>query len=499
MTKRLIRDSAFGMAASLITTFGNFLSTVIVARMLGVDGAGVVAYGIWLSTTLVTLASGGAPFTLSRYLPELSALGQEEDARRLNAFLLKPYLTLAALGPAALLAYAWLAPSDDGGPGLWVAIAAVTLTHSSAEFARGHLRGAQQFDRIARASLLAAIVQPIAIFAAGWRFGPAGALAGYALGNAVTASLILAAPRDSQPLPDALRRRVLRYAGYRWAAEIMAAFMWSRMETFFLQLWHGSAAVGVFAAGMTLSSLAVQLPNMLTWGLMPHFAQRLGRKEFGAVQHDLSTGTRLMAFMLLPSCFGAAAVMPALVPFIFGADFSGAVPISEILVVSAGLAATTQVAWNVIWAMERTDVDLYIGALGAAIAVAADIAIIPGHGGLGAAAARALAQISVSIIAIVFLARRLNYGLPFGDLARILLCALLCALAARATLTLIPGTVGLAPAIAVGVLAYLVAARRLKALPDADLNRFRSLAGALPAPFSTPAHRLLDVMAAPRS
>jgi len=53
----------------------------------------------------VTLASTGAPFTLGRFLPELTARGEAEEARRLNAFLLKPYLFLALFAPTMMLVY----------------------------------------------------------------------------------------------------------------------------------------------------------------------------------------------------------------------------------------------------------------------------------------------------------------------------------------------------------------------------------------------------------
>jgi len=48
MTKKLIRHSTFGMVGSLVTTLGSFASGLIVARPLGVKGAGVVAFGICL-------------------------------------------------------------------------------------------------------------------------------------------------------------------------------------------------------------------------------------------------------------------------------------------------------------------------------------------------------------------------------------------------------------------------------------------------------------------
>lgn len=502
MSKKLIHNSAFGLAASLITTFGGFASSLVLARTLGVEGAGVVAYGIWISTTAVTLASAGVPFTLARYLPELTARGDEAEAKRLNAFLLKPYLLFSFAAPALMLGYAFYKsgrPEADGDLWLWIMIASCALTQSVADFARGYMRGMQKFDNIVMASFIATLCQPVAIALAGWRFGPTGALAGYAIGNCIPSCLILAVPWPAEPITSDLRWRVLRCAGFRWAGEITAAFVWSRLEVFFLHLWCGSASVGLFSAGLTLANFAAQLPIMLTWGLIPHFSERVARKDFIGLRRDLATGTRVIAFILLPMCLGAAAIMPALIPLLFGPNFAGAVGFSILLVCGAGLAAATAVVWNVIWAMERTDVELFISLVGALIAVVADFALIPNYGVFGAAVSRVAAQTMVSALAVVFLIWRLGVAPPFADLGRILACALLCALAARATLLLAPGPLGLPPAVAMGVAVYFLSARWLKALPEEDIGRFRSLAALLPGALASPAHRILDMMAARRA
>lgn len=499
--KRLIRNSAFGMIASLTTTLGNFASGLIVARMLGVEGSGVVAYGIWLATMAVTLTSAGVPFTLGRYLPELTSQGESDEAERLNAYLLKPYLLFALVPPVLMVIYATTMNPGSGTfdagftlP-LWILVASIALTQSAADFARGHLRGMQKFDTIAKASFVAALAQPLVTFLGAYQFGVAGALAGYVAGNAIPALLILAVPRPSQTVSRELRVRVLRCAGYRWGAEILASIVWARMEVFFLQLTWGSGPIGLFSSGLTLANLAVQLPIMLTWGLVPHFSEQVGRKEFGRMQGDFATGTRIMAFMLLPSCFGLSAIMPELFPLIYGPEFAGAINVAIVLVCGAGLAATTAVAGNVIWAMERTDVDLYVGLAGAAVALIADMTIIPLYGPMGAAFSRVIAQNLASFLGVYFVVKYLRFSLPYLDLGKILLSALACALGARASLLLVPGVPGLPLAIMVGAAVYFVSASLLKALPESDIVRFRSVAGLLPKGLATPAHHILDAFA----
>lgn len=499
MSKRLIRNSAFGLIASLTTTFGSFVSTLIIARSLGVEGTGIVTYAIWLATTAVTLSSVGVPFTLGRYLPELHTQGQPEAAAQLNAYLLKPYALLSLAMPTALLVYAFAFPSAFGDFGthatstLWFLIAACAVTQSMADFARGHLRGVQKFDYVAKAAFVSSLCQPFVIWGASHYFGPAGALSGYIVGNAISALLIFTLPKPRNGISAELRSRVLRYAGYRWLAEIMAAFVWSRLEVFFLQLSWGSSSIGLFNSGLTLANLAVQLPVMLTWGLIPHFAERVGRREFDRVEKDYQTGTRMMAFMLLPSCIGLSAIMPVVLPLLYGPQFADATTLSIILVCGAGFASSTTIAWNVIWAMERTDVDLALGIVGAIVALIADLTIIPAYGPVGAAISRVAAQSAVSILTVVFVVRSLKFSLPLMDLGKILISALACGVAARLSILLLPGPQGLPLAISLAVVVYLVTIRITKALPDSDIARFRSLALLLPPGLSAPAHRILNV------
>jgi len=498
MSKRLIRNSAFGLIGSLTTTFGSFASNLIMARALGVEGTGIVTYAIWLATTAVTLSSVGVPFTLGRYLPELQSQGQPDAAAQLNAYLLRPYAILSLAMPLALVAYAFALPSSFGDfgthatPTLWFLIAACALTQSMADFARGHLRGVQKFDYVAKASFVSAICQPFVIWGASRYFGPTGALSGYIVGNAISALLIFTLPKPLKGISAELRSRVLRCASYRWLAEIMAAFVWSRLEVFFLQLSWGSGSIGLFNSGLTLSNLAVQLPVMLTWGLIPHFAERVGRKEFDRVGQDYQTGTRMMAFMLLPSCIGLSVIMPVVLPLLYGPQFADATTLAIILVCGAGLASTTTIAWNVIWAMERTDIDLFLGVIGAIVALIGDLTIIPTYGPVGAAISRVAAQSTVSILTVLFVVRSLRISLPIMDLGKILISALACGVAARLSIIVVPGPQGLPLAISLAVVVYLMAIRITKALPESDIARFRSLALALPPGLSAPAHRILN-------
>jgi O-antigen/teichoic acid export membrane protein len=202
-----------------------------------------------------------------------------------------------------------------------------------------------------------------------------------------------------------------------------------------------------------------------------------------------------MAFVLLPSCFGLSAIMPTLVPVLYGPQFADATNVAIVLVCGAGFVTSTTVAANVIWAMERTDVEFKIGLAGAVLALVLDITIIPRYGPLGAAFCRVAVQSFVAMMMVGFLVRKLHYSLPLLELGKIFLSALACALAAGLSLQLVPGPAGLPLAIGLGAIVYLISVRYCGALPEADIARFRSLAALLPSALAGPAHRVLNALA----
>jgi len=505
MSKRLVRNATFGVIGSIATIAGNFVSGLFIARVLGVERTGLVAFAIWVSTTGVTLASTGLPFTLSRFLPELSASDQEEEAQRLGSYLLKPYLLISAIPALGMVGYAiwlWSVPTSPmpgaqslSSPLIWVLAAACCATQSAADFARGYLRGLQRFDRVASYTIIGSICQPVVILVAGYALGVSGALLGYVVGNLIPAALLLSVGRGRGPIAPELKKRVLRYAAYRWAAEIMAAFAWARLEVVFLEMYTGTASVGLFTVGLTIANMAIQGPLMLTWGLIPHFSERVGRKEFERLGDEFATGTRMMSFMVLPSCIGLAAIMPCFLPLLYGTEYDGAIASTTVLVCGAGLAATAQVSWNILWAMERTDVELYFGAAGALVAVAGGVFLVPAFGPLGAAYSRAFTQVAVGTLASWFVIKRLHFALPIGYMVRLLLASLACGGVAKLVILYVAGLQGLLLAIAAAAITYVVAVRCLSALPPGDVDKFRSVAHRLPRPLSRRAEWILGLLA----
>jgi O-antigen/teichoic acid export membrane protein len=482
--EQFARNSAYGTIAGLCTALGSVLASVIVAHSLGVEGTGVIAFALWVVLLAAAVADLGIQATLARYLPELIAAGKAAEADRLTALLRRDLALACCAALAGFAGYAaWEWSTSGAEPTIWVLIGLACALQALAGFTYGYLRGVQRFNRLALVTAASLAVQLVIVAIGSLTFGIVGALAGYCAGSAVPAVMSLRRSRGAGPLAADIRARARRYAIYAWAGALSSAFVWSRAEVFFLNRSAGSTAVGLFTVGLTLANLASQGPMLLTTGLLPYFAQNFGKGALAELREAYAVATRVLAFLVFPACFGMAAVLPVLLPMLYGQAFADAVPAATILVLAAGIGSTASVGSSVVMAADRSDFIFLSGLIAALLSVVAGFTAIPAFGLIGAAWARAAIQVSAVAFGTWFLFYRLRLPLPFRDLAKLLLAAVLCGAAARTCLLLVPGTASLPVAILVGAAVYILSIRFLRALPAGDIGRLRAMIRPLPAPF----------------
>ncbi|GLS42677.1 lipopolysaccharide biosynthesis protein [Methylobacterium brachythecii] len=502
MSSRFARNSLFATLAGLCTALGSFVSMVLVARLLGPTDTGVIAYALWLVTLAVTFADFGIFQSLTRYLPELTAGGDDADALGLAAYLLRPCLALAALGGAI---FAWLGfkadgPSPDSLARIWWLIGLLFTTQLVSNFGLGFLRGMQRFDAAAKLTLGSLLMQLVAVTAGAHFDGAEGALLGYCAGGLLPIAAVIRIGTHGARISPDLRRRTLRFALYAWAGALTTTLIWSRLEIFFLQRYQGSEAVALFTVGFTFSNLASQGPLLLTGGLLPYFAESYGQRATDRTRSAYATATRIMAFLLFPSCLGLAAILPALLPLIYGPAYSAAISVASVLVAGAAIGATGSVGSQMIYAHERSDFVFVSGLVGAALSIAAGFLIVPSFGMMGAALSRAAVHAVMVAWGSWFIMRRLGCPIPLGDLGRLLIAALLCAFVAFLCVSLVRDPMLSLPlAIGSGAVVYLVAVRSLGALPAQDVGRLRALAARIPGRVRTPMDSLLTMLSPKRA
>jgi O-antigen/teichoic acid export membrane protein len=472
---------------------GGAVSTIAMARILGPEGLGVVTYAAWLAGITIMLGDLGIPGALARYLPDLRRRREDAQADGLTVYLLRRFTmacSLVALGLAGIGVGLWLlrqpgsweiTPSQYlANPLFWVLVAGGVVGQSAAGFTVGLLRGRQEFGRMARVMLAAALTQVAASVSGATMFGIGGALLGGVFVGLIPAVFLAGAVHSGAPVEPELRRRVGRYCRATWASYLLAAIVWTRTEIFFLERGWGSGTVALFAVGITLANLAVQAPLLLTGSLLPHLAQHVAAGEHAEAVAIYRTGMRVLAMMVIPACFGVAAIAPALVPLLYGGGFGDAVLPATILVGASALSTLTAVTHLFMNASERNGFNVVVGAVSAVALVAAGLTVIQSQGVVAAAAARTGIQFVTAAVSLWYVHHHLDAPAPLGAVARITAAAALSAAAAHAVVLAVPGPVAVLPAIPAGIVVYALGLKLFSCVGEPELRLVRGLADSLP-------------------
>lgn len=494
----IVKNSVLNAAAGMALLLTGFASSVVVARMLGPEASGTIAFALWMVTTGALIAELGTGISMLRILPQLVARGYDGPSRRgFAAFLGWP--VVAATFTLATFAVLWL-HFEGASHGFAATPAIVLLTgllfvsQSLGAFAKNYLIGEQQLALFFRVSTVSAVFQIVGVGLGAWYWGIPGALAGYALGQLplfLTTAAILRATPDSCGLSP---RQVASTSFLVVIEFAVTAIFLTRPEIVFLQEFRNAETVGYYAVAGSLTNLALQLPIQLTGSLVPFYASHSERN--GELPSEIfHTIVRNFAYLALPMSFGLAAVAGPLITGIYGPAFRDAGIMVTILALGVPGAVFLQLCTQFAFAIDRQDIRLLTATVGGGVMVVGLLIAVPFLGGEGAAIVRNL----VFIFMGAFILRRLRLsGQSSGivwRIARIMTAALVTAAAAFAATLLVPGIAGVIIGVAAGALAYVPALRLMSAIDPVDRATLAALVTRVPVRLRPLYLRILDIAA----
>jgi len=497
----LFRKTGWSAVATVTWVSSRFVTSVAVARLLGPKGVGELAYLMWLAEAVSTLTNLGVQFTVTRFVAELHGQARPSEAVILVRWLYLRYLARLALGALVLGAIGTLSRDRSATSAVWLCLAANFVLQGMAAFYIAYLAGQQRFDVTAWLNAVASIALVLGVTAGTLLFGMAGALVGYAAGTLPHAALslrLISRTRSHAQLGPELRRRCLKYGMFTWLAVIVSAFVWSRVEIFFLNRYWDTQTIAMFTVGLTLAALATQGPMLLCGPLLAHLSERRGAGDVNAIRRTFATATRLLALMLFPLSFGLASITSVLLPFLYGNAFRPAVPSAMVLIAFSALAFAN-VGASVVHAMERSWFIALGGLAGAVLSLTGCMLVIPAWGAWGAVWSRAAVQSSMIALGLWYIFRHLSCPIPLLALAKTLSAALLSAGVSYSIVSLASKpALALTLAVPAGALAYLIAVRHLKIVQPDDLRLLERTLEAIPVRFSAPVARVSGWLTAER-
>lgn len=384
------------LLAQILTLLTALLANVILARALGAEGRGQVAFALQASYLVTVVAVMGQ----DRSFPATASPGGYHNHVRTALRLTAAPAVLAGALTAVLGAVLWLTPNTGSVPVISVAVwlLAVGLVASrlfrSASIVGGRARlfvAVTASGQAVLALLLLALWQSNASWVGWW-------LAAYAVSTLVPVLFFAASPRLRRaevPAPPT-RRRILR-RGLALLPATIGEVMVLRLERVLIPFFAGYGTLGIYVTVATITELA-------SWPAQQFLDSRVPQWSTGAVplrglvrELVLSTlATTIVAIAMGILCFFA-------LPVVFGAEFSAGRAYIVPLCITAVGVAVYRFQQNV---CASFDVTLVLR-VATALSIVGSVVLYPiailTWGGVGAAWASAVLTGSVGLVGVLLL------------------------------------------------------------------------------------------------
>lgn len=478
----LMRKTGWSAVSSLSIAVSSAITGIVTARILGPNGVGHLAYLIWMTDMIAVLFGLGLQNTLTRFLAELSGQALTDQAAAFQRWILPRFLSITVLGVVVIVCIGFTSNSPYESLAVWVSLPILFFLRGVASLYQAFLAGQQRFDIAARINVISSTIQLVGVILGSYCFGLIGAILGYAAAAVVPALMsvtMLYRLNSSVPIDNALRSRIWSYAIDTWFALIVSTLIWSRIEIFFIERYWNSQAVAMFSISLSLGILATQGPLLLTGAVMPHLAEQVGAVNKEAIQRTYSSGTRLMALAIFPMCFGCAAMVPVLIPLLYGNSFSAAIPTAQLVIATSALSFAT-VGTSVVMAMGKSRFIALSGLVGAVASLLGCLLLIPSLGAWGAAVSRAIVQCSMIALGSWYIHCSLRVRMPFRALLFTLVSALLCAATVYFIVRHWGGLKSILVATPVATVVYFIFIRFFRVINVEDERFFLSVLSRLP-------------------
>lgn len=464
----MLSSSLINTAAGLLSLVAGLGSSVLVARLLGVEGAGIVAYALWIMT-LATLVFGlGIPNTILRFIARTD--GGTDTGGGLVNVLTQRFAFSTGVALLGLAGYAgWLFLQGRSGDALlWIAIAVLFLSYAYSTMSLAAAEGLGRFRESTFYSAVGSLIQPFAVLIGGLLLGPAGAILGHALRHAPQALSLRRYATKAPVTPSLVTPPMRRYARNNWLSGGLAEALSSRIELALIGLFFTLSDVGFYSIGLTMSGMVIQVALFLVATLVPYLGHHHDRGDSEALARVFNRSLLGITVVLAPISLGGAAVAPVLIPFLFGAEFEPAISVSVVLLVFCLPQALEYVPARLLLATERSSEALRLSIIRGLVSLILLMLVVPRYGGEGAAWAKGIVSIGTMVFYAIFCHRCLGVAFRFGRLSRVIAAAALCAVSAWVCIVWMPGVGGMLLGVSVGALVYGVGLLALNAIPAED-------------------------------
>ena len=320
----LARGSLVVFGTQLVANAGFLLAVLIIARGLGPEGRGTIAFVVVCALVLSRVAAFGLTDGTLVFASQRSGARPQLLSNAL-AFTVPAGLLVGGAVGVGLLLLGRAAPSGIGPAEIGLLVigtVCITVQDTTDNFLVGSGKIWQREIVLAITPWVYAVVAATLLFTGALTVTTAAAA--WALSNLVGAVALAAVSYRGLPLvgPDLpLLRESIRFGLRAWGGHL-ASFLNLRVDQIILGFISTQATLGIYAAAVNGSEALLYFPAAVATTLVPTLARREP-----AARHEQALRTfRLLAITSIASIIVAAILGPVLLPILFGSRFQNSVP-----------------------------------------------------------------------------------------------------------------------------------------------------------------------------
>lgn len=462
--------------------------SVVAARFLGPAGMGRQSFISFVEISVAMVFTGGLPLALMRYISETSGRGRSDLVRSLVRWAWRLEIGAALLGGGIV---AGLALTRGSLQGAWL-LAAVTVTMTVLHtIPSSVLTGLQRWRQ---ATVVGLATGGMGTFAAIVVLAAGGGITGmFAVEAVVSVVNLVWSGRLAQRLlkeeseeessgtiapSRALQGAVRRYALIASIDTVLALIVWRRSEFFFLERYGTPEKLALYSISFSAVAAISQLPQALVAVLAPAIGTLFGAGEMSRITSGFGRASRLVLQLTFPLTAAVVALGPPCLRLVYGSDYAGTGDVLVVMMLVFPAIPLIKLSNALMSGLGRQAVPLGAAGVAAVVNISLDLALIPRHGPIGAAAANGLAQLTAGVPVVVYAYRQLGGArVEPARMARAIGASVAAAAAAAWVERQLGGPVGLLTGCALFFAVYGPLAVGLRLLSAEDATWLETTAG----------------------
>ena len=410
MITRFLKDTSFNVTAQVVGFMSSIISSIIIARTLGVENRGILTIILLLPTTIRALIASGSGATVIRSIASKQWSDSEIIPRLLGIYI---YLSIAMMivGGSSLSLYNHF--FNSAPISLLIYSLILMLCQFFLNCFVSILSGKQSFKYKMYYSLIGSPISLLFIVIFVWYLDLDifGVIIGYIFGSLVEFLALLfficklIGPKNLLFFPE-MRLSVLRndlLFGAKVHISNLSTFLNYRFDQFIIHAMIGSHGVGIYTISVNNTEKLWILSNNLSAILFPIVAEKAHHPDYLA-----RFAARLTAIILMALTAGGIVALffaEALVTALYGEEYRQSGVLITCLIPGIIALGAAKIMSNYIAGCGRPELNAIGSCLSLSVNIVANLCLIPIYHLKGAAIATSISYIVLAIFVFIAFVR----------------------------------------------------------------------------------------------